>query len=72
MIDMLIRVGVKGRLGSRDDEDAMMDMVIRVDDVIRLRGRHLRYTSLHRPPSWFICIRIRAQTTNQRASQGQI
>ena len=65
MIDMLIR---KGRLGSRDDEDAMMDMVIRVDDVIRLRGRHLRYTSLHRPPSWFICIRIRAQTTNQRPS----
>ena len=37
----------------------------------RVRGRHLGYASLHRPPSCFICIRIRAQTTNQNAPFGQ-
>ena len=45
--------------------------LIRVGDVIRVRGRHLGYASLHRPPSWFICIRIRAQTTNQNAPFGK-
>ena len=45
--------------------------LFRVGDVIRVRGRHFGYASLHRPPSWFICIRIRSQTTNQNAPFGQ-